>query len=162
MSVWFNKLAKIRLNYLLKELIEHKFIDLTWPGSIELQHRFVFRPVAVQRPKLAAGIAEQYEEMFGFAAIDFVEYFLLGIAVHHAREYTIFDGVQDDAAIGFCRWLLVQSRSYIIWVLSKYDYIWERERKVGGGREVLVREKRKQKEQSLINNWIVDASTCKQ
>lgn len=97
---------------LLKELIEHKFIDLTWPGAIQLEHRFVFRPIAVQRTELAASVAEQYEEMFGFAAVDFVEHFLLGVAVHHAREHAIFDGVQDDAAIRLCRRLLVQSRSY--------------------------------------------------
>lgn len=49
--------------------------------------------------------------MFCIAAINFVEYFLLGIAIDHAWKYTVLDRIQYDAAIRFGRRLFVQFRT---------------------------------------------------
>lgn len=43
---------------LLEKLIEHEFIDLTRSRSVQFQHRLIFRPITVQRPKLASSITK--------------------------------------------------------------------------------------------------------
>lgn len=85
--------------YSLEKLIEHKFIDRIRSGAIQLMNGFVLWPIAVQRAKLAASIAEQNEKVFGFAARYFVQHLHFGITIDDARKDTVFDRIQDDSAI---------------------------------------------------------------
>lgn len=96
---------------LLEKFVEHEFVYLTGAGAIKLYYRFIFWPIAVQGAELATGIAEQDEEMFGLATIDFVQYFLFGISIDYTGKYTIFDSIQNNATIRFGRWLLVELRT---------------------------------------------------
>lgn len=102
----------IRLD-LLEKFIEHEFVDLTGAGSVKLYYRFIFRPIAVQSTKLATGIAEKNEKMFGLAAVDFVQYLLFGISIDYPGKYTVFNSIQNDPTIGFGCWLFVELRTCI-------------------------------------------------
>lgn len=104
---------------LLEKFVEHEFVYLTGTGAVKLYYRFIFWPIAVQSAELATGIAEQDQEMFGLATIDFVQYFLFGISIDYTRKYTIFDSIQNNATIRFGRWLLVELRTCIHFQLQK-------------------------------------------
>lgn len=80
-------------------------------GAVELHDRLGVGIVAVEGAELAAGVAEQHQEVLGLASRDLLQHFLLGVAVHHAREDAVLDGVEEDAAVGLGCWLLVQPRT---------------------------------------------------
>lgn len=95
----------------LEKLIEHDVINMRWSGSVKLDNGFRVGVVAVQRSELTAGISEKHQEVFGFASSDLLEDLLLGVAVHNAREDAVLDSVQEDSAVGFRCWLLVEARA---------------------------------------------------
>jgi hypothetical protein len=94
--------------YSLEELVEHDVIDVRGPGAVKLHDRLGVRVVAVEGAELAACVSEQHQEVLGFAASDLLQHLLLGVAVHHAREDAVLDGVEEDAAVGLGGRLLVE------------------------------------------------------
>lgn len=94
---------------LLEKLVEHDVVDMRWSCSVKLDNGFRVGVVAVQRSELTAGISKKHQKMFGFASSDLLKDLLLGVAVHNAREDAILDSVQEDSAVGFRCWLLVET-----------------------------------------------------
>lgn len=92
----------------LKEFVKHQCIHLTRPGAVQFADLLGLRHVAVESAELAASVPKQYEEVFGLGTGDLLHHLLFGIAIHCAREDTVFDGIQDDAAVRFGCGLFVQ------------------------------------------------------
>lgn len=99
--------------YSLEEPVEHVLVHLAGPRAEQLDHLLRLRIVAVERTELAAGVAEQDQEVLRLRARYLLQHLVLRVPIHHAREYTVFDRVQDDAPIRFGRRLLVQLGTWV-------------------------------------------------
>jgi hypothetical protein len=86
-------------DYSLEKLIEHDIVNVRRARSVKLNNGLRVGVVAVKRPELTSRVSKQHQKVLCFAARDFLQNFLLGIAIHHAREYTILDGVEENATI---------------------------------------------------------------
>lgn len=82
------------------------------PGAVELGHLLGVGAVGVERAELAAGVAEQHEEVLALGARDLLQHAPLGLRVHRAREHAVLHRVQHYAAVRLRRRLLVQPRTY--------------------------------------------------
>lgn len=96
------------VSYLLEELVEHQIVDLARTRPVQFDDLLVLRPVAIQGPELATRIPKQHQEVFRLGPGNLLQHLLLGVAIHHPREDTVLDGIEDDAPIRLGRRLFVK------------------------------------------------------
>lgn len=78
---------------LLEKFIEHPIVDVLGASPVQFGDLFGVGAVRVERPELAARVAEQHEEVFGFGPRDLLQDPPLRFRVHGAGEHAVLYGV---------------------------------------------------------------------